>query len=206
MKSFLTAFIFCLTFSMAMGQFGIGLTASHDIYHYYQNPDDNLDESTSAGSALLNLGLGPKIWMGGNDFSISLEAQATIGLFGLSIRDYKGLGTASFPIMAKFNFAGLSGLDKEGKFGWSMGAGIQYSRTELYYLDNSFEEDGGVRDVFKTYIGQVGYGFGMSGFTAHAFVRFGYHPDDGARSFNIGIQYDFNIPKLRQITDPESEL
>ena len=206
MKSLFTAFLICITFSVGYSQFGIGLTASHDIYQYYQNPDDALDESTSAGSALLNLGLGPKIWMGNNDFSISLEAQATIGFFGLSIRDYKGLGTASFPIMAKFNFAGLSGLDKEGKFGWSMGAGIQYNKTELYYLNDSFEEKGGERDLFRTYVGQVGYGFGMSGFSAHAFIRFGYHPDSGARSFNIGLQYDFNIPKLRQIVDPESEL
>lgn len=206
MKSILTVFVFSITISMGYSQFGIGLTASHDLYHYYQNPDDGLEESTSAGSALLNLGVGPKIWMGGNDFSISLEAQATIGLFGLSVKDYKGLGTTSFPIMAKFNFAGLSGLDKEGKFGWSIGAGIQYTKTELYYLSDSFEEKGGTRDLFKTYIGQVGYGFGMSGFSAHGFVRFGYHPDNGARTLNIGIQYDFNFPKLREITDPESEL
>ncbi|MDF1696365.1 MAG: hypothetical protein P1U56_11055 [Saprospiraceae bacterium] len=206
MKSILTAFIFCITFSIGYSQFGIGLTASNDLYHYYQNPDDNTAESTSAGSALLNFGLGPKIWMGGNDFSISLEAQATIGFFGLSVADYKGLGTTSFPIMAKFNFGGLSALDKEGKFGWSMGAGVQYSKTELYYLGNSFEEKGGERDLFRTYVGQLGYGFGMSGFTLHGFLRFGYHPDSGARSFNVGIQYDFNIPKLRNITDPESEL
>ena len=206
MKSILTVFIFCITFSIGYSQFGIGLTASHDLYHYYQNPDDDLDESTSAGSAMLNLGVGPKIWMGTNDFSLSFEAQATIGLLGLSVRDYKGLGTTSFPIMAKFNFGGLSALDKEGKFGWSIGAGIQYSKTELYYLSDSFEEKGGQRELFKTYIGQVGYGFGMSGFSAHGFIRFGYHPDSGARTFNVGVQYDFNIPKLKQITDPESEL
>lgn len=206
MKSFFTALIICLTITVGYSQFGIGLTASHDLYQYYQNPDDETGESTSAGSALLNFGVGPKIWMGGNDFSISVEAQATLGFFGLSVRDYKGLGTTSFPIMAKFNFGGLSGLDKEGKFGWSIGAGVQYSKTELYYLQDSFEEKGGERDLFRTYVGQIGYGFGMSGFSAHGFVRFGYHPDNGARSLNVGIQYDFNIPKLRQITDPESEL
>jgi len=206
MKSILTVLIFMLTFSLGYSQFGIGLTASNDLYHYYQNPDDETGESTSAGSALLNVGVGPKIWMGGNDFSLSIEAQATIGFFGLSVADYKGLGTTSFPIMAKFNFGGLSALDKEGKFGWSLGAGIQYTQTELYYLANSFEAKGGERDFFRTYIGQVGYGFGMSGFTLHGFLRFGYHPDNGARTFNIGIQYDFNIPKLRQIVDPESEL
>jgi len=206
MKSIFTALVIITSFSMATAQFGIGLTASNDIYQYYQNPDDETGESTSAGSAIFNLGVGPKIWLGGNDFSVSVEAQATIGLLGLSVKDYKGLGMASFPIMAKFNFAGLSALDKEGKFGWSIGAGIQYSKTELYYLENSFEGKDGNRDMFKLYVAQFGYGFGMSGFTGHGFVRFGYDPDNGAKALNVGIQYDFNLPKLRKISDPASEL
>ena len=206
MKSIFTVLALVLSFNIGYSQFGIGLTASNDLYQYYQNPDDETEESTSAGSALLNLGVGPKIWMGGEDFSISVEAQATIGLAGLSIRDFKGMGVTSFPIMAKFNFAGLSALDKEGRFGWSLGAGIQYSKTELYWLGNDFEAKGGVRDLFKVYVGQVGYGFGMSGFSAQGFVRFGYDPDNGAKALNIGVQYDFNIPKLKQITNPESDL
>lgn len=206
MKSLFIAVALIISVSNSYSQIGIGLTASNDLYHYYQNPDDDTGESTSAGSALLNLGLGPKIWFGTESFSMSLEAQATIGLAGLSIRDYKGIGTTSFPIMAKMNFGGLTALDKEGEFGWSIGAGVQYSRTELYYVSDSFEEKGGSRDMFRTFVGQVGYGFGMSGFSAHGFVRFGYDPDNGARAFNVGIQYDFNIPKIRQISDPESEL
>jgi len=205
-KFILTAFAILLTCNLGISQFGYGLTASNDIYHYYQNPSDDTGKSTSAGNALLNLGLGPKIWVGGEDFSISLEAQATIGFTSFSVRDYKGLGSASFPIMAKFNFGGLSALDKEGKFGWSIGAGIQYSKTELYSLSNSFEAIGGTRSLFRNYVGQVGYGFGMSGFSAHGFVRYGYDPDNKSRAFSVGIQYDFNFPKLKEISDPESEL
>jgi len=205
-KSLFTVLIVLLSINLASAQFGYGLTVSNDLYHYYQNPSDNTGKSTSAGNALLNLGVGPKIWMGGEDFSISVEAQATIGLTSFSARNYKGLGTASFPIMAKFNFGGLSALDKEGKFGWSLGAGIQYSRTELYYVSNSFEALGGTRKLFKNYVGQVGYGFGMSGFSAHGFLRFGYDPDTNSKALNIGIQYDFNLPKLKDISDPESEL
>ncbi len=206
MKFYSTILSFFLIVGYSYGQFGYGITASNDIYQYYQNPDDKTGKSTSAGSVLLNFGIGPKLWVGGEDFSISLEAQATIGLLGLSINDYKGLGTTSFPIMAKLNFGGLSTLDKEGKFGWSVGGGLQYSRTELFYLENNFEEVGGDRKLFKTYVGQVGYGFGMSGYSMQGFLRFGYAPEVGARSFNFGIQYDFNIPKLKAITDPESEL
>ena len=206
MKFAITILAVLVSFNLGVSQFGYGLTASNDIYHYYQNPADNTGESTSAGNALLNLGIGPKIWVGGEQFSISLEAQATIGLTSFSVKDYKGLGTTSFPIMAKFNFGGLSALDKEGKFGWSIGAGIQYSKTELYYLSDSFEANGGTRDLFKNYVGQIGYGFGMSGFSAHGFVRFGYDPDNKSKAFNLGIQYDFNLPKLKEISDPESEL
>jgi len=205
-KFLFTVFAILVTYNLGISQFGYGLTASNNIYHYYQNPADETGKSTSAGNALLNLGVGPKLWVGAEDFSISLEAQATIGLTGFSVKNYKGLGTASFPIMAKFNFGGLSGLDKEGKFGWSIGAGIQYTKTELYYISNSFEELGGKRDLFKNFVGQVGYGFGMSGFSAHGFVRFGYDPDNKSKAFSVGIQYDFNLPKLREISDPESEL
>lgn len=206
MKLVITVFVTIVACNLGISQFGYGLTASNDLYHYYQNPADDTGESTSAGNALLNLGVGPKIWVGVEDFSISLEAQAVIGLTSFSVKDYKGLGTTSFPIMAKFNFGGLSGLDKEGKFGWSIGAGIQYSRTELYYVSDSFEELGGTRSLFKNYVGQVGYGFGMSGFSAHGFVRYGYDPDNKSKAFSIGVQYDFNRVKMKEISDPESEL
>ncbi len=206
MKLIFTVIAVVFSINIGISQFGYGLTASNNLYHYYQNPSDGTGESTSAGNALLNLGVGPKIWVGAESFSISLEAQATIGLTGFSVKDYKGLGTASFPIMAKFNFGGLSALDKEGKFGWSIGAGIQYTKTELYYLSNNFEANGGTRNLFKNYVGQVGYGFGMSGFSAHGFVRYGYDPDNKSKAFSIGIQYDFNLRKLKEISDPESEL
>jgi len=205
MKQILTILLLGLV-TFSYGQFGIGLTASNDLYQYIQNPDDETGESTSAGSALLNVGVGPKIWVGGNDFSLSLEAQANLGLLGLSAKDYKGLGIVSFPIMAKMNFKGLSALDKEGRFGWSLGAGIQYSKTELFYLKDSFEEKGGSRAFEKTFVGQVGYGFGISGFSAHVFTRYGYNPDYDAHVFHLGIQYDFNFPKLAKISSPESEL
>ena len=190
-------------------QVGYGLTASNDLYHYYLNPENDADmsgESRSAGSALLNIGVGPKVWFGGEDFSVSVEAQATIGLLGLSAGDYKGLGTAAIPVMAKFNFGGLSTLDKEGKVGWSLGAGMQYSRTELYYLGDDFEDAGGTRSWFRTYVAQVGFGFGMSGFALQAFIRGGYNPDTEACVANVGFQYDLNFRKLKEIDDPASRL
>jgi hypothetical protein len=204
MRNLIIAVILLLTTS-ANAQFGIGLTASTDIYQRYSNPKDDVSYR-SAGSTLLNLGLGPKIWLGGEKFSVSFEGQATVGLLGLSLGDYKGLGMASFPIMMKFNFGGLSTLDKEGKTGFSIGGGIQYSKTEMFYLNEAAKDAGITRDFFKTYVAQFSYGGGLSGFGIMGFLRLGYNPDNKANTLNFGIQYDFNFRGLKQITNPESDL
>ncbi|NNF33485.1 MAG: hypothetical protein HKN68_05220 [Saprospiraceae bacterium] len=205
MRTTITILAAFFIFTQAQAQFGYGITANTEIYQRYNNPEDGL-AGTSAGSFLFNLGVGPKIWMGGNNLSLSLETTANWGIFGLDVNDYKGLGMVSFPMLAHLNFGGLSGLDKEGKFGFTVGGGIQYNKTELYYLNGGDKEIGVTRDFFKTYVGEIGYGFGMSGFTLHAYVRYGYNPDNSANSFNFGIRYDFNLPKLKQISDPESDL
>ncbi len=207
LKKIMLSFLLMTSMSVvASAQFGIGATLSNDFYNRYSNPSDDIAHSAN-GSILLNLGLGPKIWVGGESFSISLESQAVIGFFGISVPDTKGLGNLAFPIMAKMNFAGMSGMNKEGRFGLSLGGGIQYNRTELYYLSNDYEERGVERSYFKTYIIHAGYGFGISGFAAQFFVRYGFNPDlDGANSLNIGIQYDFNFSKLKNIDDPNSRL
>lgn len=190
----------------ASSQFGLGMTVSNDLYNRYANPRDGIAHNAN-GSILLNLGIGPKLWIGGESFSFSLETQAVIGFFGISFPDTKGLGNLAFPMMAKLNFAGLSALNKEGRFGLSLGGGIQHNRTELYFLDNGYEERGVDREFFKTYVVQLGYGFGITGFAANFYVRYGFNPDlDGANSLNIGLQYDFNFRKLVKIDDPASRL
>jgi len=199
-----TISVFCL--SGLNAQFGIGITAANDLYNRYSNPEDGLAHKAN-GSAILNLAVGPKIWLGGEDFSFSVESLVNWGIFGLSTPDYKGLGNLAFPIMAKLNFAGLSGTNKEGRFGFSIGGGIQYNRTEIYGLKDSFEDIGVTRNYFRTYVVQAGYGFGISGFGLQFFTRYGFNPDlDGANTLNVGLQWDFNFVKLKKISDPASEL
>lgn len=207
MKQLILVLIMICSVHMLNAQFGYGLTFSNDIYNRYTNPDEEaLDVYDSNGSLLLNLGAGPKIWLGAPQFSFSLEAQAKIGLFGVALKDFKGMGNHAIPIIARFNFGGLSGLDKEGKFGWSIGGGIQYNKTELYYTTDTYEDQGIDRNYFRTFVGQVAYGFGLSGFAIQGVLRYGYDPDTKANSFNFGLQYDLNYPKLKQISNPESEL
>lgn len=188
------------------GQFGYGLTGTIDLYQRYTNPESELVDNPHAGSALLNLGLGPKVWIGNHRFSVSLESQAVIGFFALSTSEYKGMGSLAIPIMAKLNFKGITGFEKEISQGFNLGGGIQYNRTELYGVTDSFGEKGVRRSFFPTYIAHAGYGFGLSGFTTQGFIRYGYHPDKTQRSLNVGIQFDLNRPMLKKINSPESAL
>lgn len=198
MKQIYYLFLFVFASTSLSAQFGIGFTFGGDLYQRYTNPEDSTGFSRSAGSALLNMQLGPKIWIGGSEASFSLEATTNIGFFAFSLNDRKGVGAVSFPIIARLNFKGLSGLDKEGRFGLSIGGGIQWNKTELYGLRNKYEEQGVTRSIFRTYVGEIAYGFGLSGFSAKLYIRYG-RGSNNSDSFNFGIAYDFNIPQLKKI-------
>lgn len=186
-------------------QFGYGFTLNHDLYQRYVNPDDGISDASSGG-AVLNLSAGPKIWLGGKSMSFSIEAAANIGLVSFTLGENKGLGTLSYPIIGSLNFNGLSALSREGKMGFRIGGGIQYSKTELYSIKDEFKEQGVNRELFRTYVVQLGYGFGISGFSVHGIARYGWDPDSKANVFNFGLQYDFNLPMLKKIRDPNSAL
>ena len=198
MRQVIYVFFIALFSTPMVAQFGAGFTFGGDCYQRYVNPDDSLGFSRSSGSAILNMQMGPKIWIGGSEVSFSLEGTANIGFLALGLKDRKGMGALSFPILARLNFKGLSALDKEGRFGLSIGGGIQWNRTELYGLRDSYEELGVNRSYFKTYVGEIAYGFGLSGFSAKLYARYGRGADKSS-SFNFGICYDFNINQLSKI-------
>jgi hypothetical protein len=206
-KQFFTFFLVVLFYSShAIGQkrFGYGFTLSNDLYNRFVNPKDNI-ASGANGSAILNFGGGPKLWYGGNSTTFSIETQAAIGFLGTSLKDPKGLGNAHFPLMAKLNFKGLSAMDKEGQLGFSIGGGVQYNKTEIFGLDDDFEKKGGTRNLYRTYIVQAGYGFGIAGFGVQGFARYGWNKDK-ASALNIGLQWDFNLKQLKKISTKESSL
>ncbi len=193
---------------IAQGQvpFGYGFTASNDLYQWYRNPGELPGgASNTAGSAILNLGLGPKVWVGTAKTSFSVESQAVLGVLGYSAGSYKGLGMGAIPIIGRINFKGLSTFDREGKTGFSIGGGIQFNKTEAFGVAEDYAATI-QRKFFRTYVGQISYGFGISGFNIQGIVRYGYDPDSEARSLNVGLQYDFNRPMIKKITNPESQL
>lgn len=206
MKKSILIYLFVTLFSgLSFGQFGYGFTLNHDLYQRYVNPEDNAGK-LSSGSAILNLSAGPKIWVGGKTFSVSIEGTANIGLLALTLNENKGIGTVAYPIIASLNFKGLSTLSREGQLGLRIGGGIQYSKTELYGIKDEYVDQGVTRELFRTYVAQIGYGFGISGFTIHGIARYGWNPDTKANTLNIGLQYDFNLPMLKKIKDPNSAL
>lgn len=211
MKSFMmknllnTAIAIFLLSATLSAQFGIGAVVTNDLYQHYLNPSDNISDP-SHGNALLNLGLGPKIWVGAKNFSVAVDARANIGLTGFTLGENKGLGAVAIPVLATLNFNGLSSMDRAGNTGFSIGGGIQYVKTELYGLDQEFVDLGTTRDFFQVYVVQLGFGYGVSGASGQGIIRYGFNPDNDSRSINIGLQYDFNLIMMKKIDDPNSAL
>ncbi len=197
--------IFILSSTAINAQFGYGFTGTWSLYDRYTNPSDDVAYE-SAGSAILNFGVGPKLWLGNRDFSISAEASAQINFLGLALKDYKGMGMASFPMLVNLNFNGLSGFDNELRPGFSIGGGIQFSKTELYGLSNKYKRDGVERKLFRTYLIHAAYGFGLNGESGALFLRYGFNPDNSAKTLSLGFQVDMNHHTYKNRIDPASQL
>lgn len=202
MKHVLLSLLLIFSFIDLSAQFGIGLISRTDLYSRYSNPSDDI-ASSSAGSALLNIGLGPKVWIGSEKFSVSGEGAFVFSPFALSVGDYKGLGAMAFPVLAKLNFVGLSNVNKEGKMGFTIGAGYQWTRTELFGLQSRFEEQGVTRAYFRNLIGEIGYGYGMGGFSFGLHLRYGKDSDLRSNVFSLGLGVNLNSILLKETTDPQ---
>lgn len=108
-----------------------------DLYNWYKNPRSSAREceaGLSSGSALSSVPIGTRLLVGKDNFSISAEAGADLQFFALDVNHFKGLGAVAFPLLLKMNFGAVSGFSKTKLVGWSLGGGIQYQKTELFYL------------------------------------------------------------------------
>lgn len=203
MKQLILSFFFSICLSGVMAQtVGYGIISRLDFYSKYSNPKDDI-ASPSAGSALLNLGLGPKLWIGGERFSVSAEGAFVFSPFALSLKDYKGLGAIAFPVLGRLNFGGLSNVNKEGKMGFSIGGGYQWTRTELYGLHSDDAARGVTRSYFRNFIGEVGVGYGMGGFSFAIYARYGRDGDLRSNVFSLGLGVNLNSRLLKVTTDSE---
>lgn len=185
----LTIIAFFLFPAGISAQFEFGYTSGFDLYQRYKNPTDNI-AYPAAGNVILGLNAGPKVWIGSPKVSLSLEAQANLGLLTLALKDFKGLGSVSFPLMAKLNFNALSGMTEDFGAGWAIGGGIAYTKTELFYLSGKFKDLGVKRSFYPAYIAEVNFGGGGFSNIGYLYIRYGYHFDTRASVLNIGMMSD----------------
>ncbi len=184
--------LFLMSLSLeAYNQIGLGTVKGIDLYQKYNNPVDNIAHPGS-GNTLLNLIWGPRVWFGGKNLSVSLEAQVNLGISSMAIKDFKGLGAVSFPAVLKFNFKGLSGFYPGFADGFSIGVGMQWFKTELIYLSDSYEKKGVNRKLYKTYVAQLDFGYGSFGSSGAIYIRYGRNFDSDAYVFNLGLVFSVN--------------
>ncbi len=197
MRILISVAFVCLAF-FTQAQFNIGVISGGDFYQRYVNPVDDTETGRSSGSAILNGNFGLKVFVGAPSFSVSVESYINSGLLALDVNEYKGLGAVSYPILAKLNFKGLSGFGVvEGAKGWSIGGGVQWSRTEVYGLSLPAQQAGVERKLFRNYVFEISYGNGTKSKIQEYFVRYGFDPVVSSNVFNIGVNTTFSIPYFK---------
>lgn len=171
-------------------QLGLGRVTGLDFYQRHRIPNYNGHHGHSTGSAMANIVLGPKVWVGGRLFSVSVEGAVSYAPFAFDVGDSKGLGALSFPISVDLNYGGLSGFSVQSKYGFSLGAGVSFHRTELYFVKDEYTETR-EEGFYRVYFGQAAVGVGSGGSDLRLYARYG----KGVRSssfFSIGILSSVN--------------
>jgi len=197
MKNYLVlVFVFFIALN-SDAQLGFGTVKGIDLYQKYNNPVDNIAHNGS-GNTLLNFIWGPRVWLGGKSFSVSVEGQINLGISSLAIKDYKGLGAVSFPALFKLNYKGLSGFFPGFADGVSLGVGMQWFKTELFYLSDKYKKLGVNRKFNKTYILQIDYGYGSFGSSGALYLRYGRNFDTKASIFNLGLIFSINNSYIKK--------
>jgi hypothetical protein len=171
--------------SIAFSKLKVGISGYYDIYQSYVNPDIPSDTTLKGtGSVLGSFGLCPKLCLGVNYISLSVEGGINYAPFAFDGDEFKGFGSLAFPVMVKINILGLSNIDSEG-FGVGLGCGLQYSKTELYGKPIGYTKSI-KRDYFKTYILEIDLGSGGVKGNSAFFIRYGFG-DNKSSTLNIGI-------------------
>jgi len=194
MKNIFWIFILVISSIQLNAQFGFGWVFGGDIYQRYVNPKiEGQPESRSSGSALLNMCMGPKLWVGGKKVNVSAEGQINFAPFALDMGDYKGLGAISFPLLVHLNFGSLT-TQQSMKKGFSIGGGMQFSQINLYGQPDDIPQNI-ERKLYRSYVGQVMFGTNFQGANIAMYCRYGVGDNDHS-ILNIGIVSETNFVRL----------
>lgn len=179
----------------AKSQIRIAANYGLDAYQHFINPEVAGDTTLrNSGNAITNIIIGPKFYFGFKNFSVSAEAGVNWGITALCMKEFKGVGALSLPLLGKLNFGGLSGInEKEGTFGVSLGGGMQYSFTEIYGLTEEFRNSTSTRDFFQTYVGELQIGYRGETGIASFYIRYGQGKNNSSL-FHIGYTVSYIFP------------
>lgn len=179
---------------MVSAQVNANLSLGFDFYSYYRNPEKEGQDIGQSSGAILSPNFAAQIVFGKNNFSFGLEPQVTFSPWALDINQYKGIGAVAFPLLAKFNFGSFSGFSQK-IYGFSIGAGVQYNRTELFGLNHKYADV--KREFFRTNVLELCLGGGIGGINFAYNFRIGFGADK-ALSLNTGFVIRADLTKKNQ--------
>ena len=177
---------------------GYGYVSGRNYYEYYTNPKVEGDTTLRTSGSVAGIFWGTKAWVGTKRYSVSVEGQLNFAPFAFDTQEFKGIGAMSIPFIARFNIGALSGKNMiaTGK-GFSVGVGVQYSRTELLFTPKEFKNL--ERKFYKSYIVEVVFGSGQRRLGHFGyFARYGFSPDDFSTA-SIGffaLTSGFSVPRI----------
>ncbi|TVR82187.1 MAG: hypothetical protein EA409_05470 [Saprospirales bacterium] len=171
-------------------QIGFGVHFGNDLYQYLSNDEDRSDYSNTS-TILLAPYVGPKLYVGNPNWSLSLQTAIGISPFSWDWSEYKGLGNLFLPSSIAANFGGLSGLtENQASWGFSVGIGYVLGMTDLYFRNEEIRGEGG--QLIGAPFLQAALGFGAKGTSVSWYIRYGQNPNS-ARFFSTGIALDINF-------------
>lgn len=196
MKWICWCFLFAAVSFSSFAQINTSLIIGLELYQRYTNPEDfgPTDNGRSSGAVIPGVPIGLELSYGRGNHGVAVEGGFNLAPWAIDIDHPKGWGALSFPMLFKYNFGALSPTSKTKLWGYALGGGVQYSRTELFGLNSKFRNLD--RKFFSSYIAQLDLGGGIGGFSAYLYLRLGIG-DGKSFTTNIGLNSKVSLFKAK---------
>ena len=139
----------CLIAAKSFGQLLVGFTYGVGAYQWDRFPVGN---STKAAGGFFSEIAGLNVGVGNETFRLILEGYEDYAPFTFSLKEFQGMGTFSAGALAKLSLTPFEGSWSSNRHGFSIGAGIETTRPELYFRNKDVR-----RDWYSTKYGYIAY-------------------------------------------------
>lgn len=153
----------------------------YSLYHWYQEPTRQLNETPKNVGQVLNVlpGLGAGFILGKKTTVLfSVDVAVKYFSFSLDIAGYEGMGAVAFPVAANFRFP------VEGFFFLQLGGGVQWTQINIHERTEAHLNYS--NPFFMTYFGELAGGIEENIYLIY-FLRFGYSTQQAA-TFDFGVR------------------